>query len=232
MIVYTIPRSFEGHRAVIQRNAVRSWQALGLDVVFVGRDPGVQEVAEQEFGITTLPCTRSEHGTPLVRDVFYYAAQQQGVQAYFNTDCIFLDDLMPAVKEAARRFKRFVMIGQRWDVPIDYELDFSGNWQAEVRDVIDASGELHGPQGVEYFIWRGRPYLDMPDFAVGRPGYDNWMVWKAIDGGCPIVDATGRITCAHQNHSHAHRHSPETRKNRSMVAEHQRYGVGHATHTL
>lgn len=231
MIAYTIPRSFKGHRGIIQRNAVRSWLSLGLDAVFVGRDPGVQGVAER-LGALSLPCARTEKGTPLVREVFRYANQEPGVKAYFNADCIFMDDLMPSVREVASRFEDFLIIGRRWDVDLRYELVFDGNWQDEMRAIVELDGSLHGPQGVEYFIWRGEPFTDMPPFAVGRPGYDNWMVWWAVTSGWPVIDATGRITCVHQDHDRKHRRSEEARINRSMVSKKQRYGVWDATHSL
>jgi len=44
----------------------------------------------------------------------------------------------------------------------------------------------------------------MPQFAIGRAGWDNWMIYWARRQGWPVVDATWDIFIIHQNHDYSH----------------------------
>ena len=40
----------------------------------------------------------------------------------------------------------------------------------------------------------------IPDFVVGRPGYDNWLIWYARRNFIPVVDISEEIIVIHQSH--------------------------------
>jgi len=42
----------------------------------------------------------------------------------------------------------------------------------------------------------------MPDFLVGSPKWDNWLVKDAEKRGLNVISATEAITCIHQRHEH------------------------------
>jgi hypothetical protein len=44
----------------------------------------------------------------------------------------------------------------------------------------------------------------MPDFAIGRAGWDNWMIYYAHKQGYPVIDGTADIMIIHQNHDYGH----------------------------
>src|SRR5690606_5406703 len=72
LTIFTIPKPFEGHIDVIQRNALESWCRLDaqVEVILCGDDPGVAEAA-QDLGMKhlgVLPCT--DYGTPLLDEAF------------------------------------------------------------------------------------------------------------------------------------------------------------------
>ena len=35
------------------------------------------------------------------------------------------------------------------------------------------------PAAIDYFVFRKNSLKNIPDFVVGRPGYDNWLIWYA-----------------------------------------------------
>ena len=37
---------------------------------------------------------------------------------------------------------------------------------------------------------------------IGRPGYDNWLIWRARRSRIPVIDATKELTAVHQNHDY------------------------------
>merc|ERR1712216_1005459 len=46
--------------------------------------------------------------------------------------------------------------------------------------------------------------VEVPSFAFGRPGYDNWLVRHVVARGIPVVDATQVVVAAHQAHEYSH----------------------------
>ena len=44
----------------------------------------------------------------------------------------------------------------------------------------------------------------MPEFAIGRAGWDNWMIYKALKNGWHVIDATPSLMVIHQNHDYSH----------------------------
>jgi hypothetical protein len=44
----------------------------------------------------------------------------------------------------------------------------------------------------------------MPDFAIGRAGWDNWMIYHACQQGWPVIDATSSVMIVHQDHDYSH----------------------------
>jgi hypothetical protein len=100
--------------------------------------------------------------------------------------------------------KKFLLVGQRWDLDVTVPLDFSGDWSARLQLDARARGELHRPMGSDYFIFPRDCFTNMPEFAIGRAGWDNWMIYKARKEGWVTVDATTSIMIIHQNHDYSH----------------------------
>jgi hypothetical protein len=209
LTVFAAPKPFtSSHIATIQRNAIQSWMHLGSDVeVFlVGEESGVEEVAA-EFGARYFPdVRRNQWGTPLVSSIFDLARQasQAPVLAYLNADIMILPDFLAAVRQVASQAEKFLIVGRRWDLDVRQELEFGADWAARLHDEVKAHGRLHGLAGSDYFVFP-RPLLaDMPDFAVGRAGWDNWVIYEACRSGWMVIDGTPSLVVIHQDHDYGH----------------------------
>jgi hypothetical protein len=60
----------------------------------------------------------------------------------------------------------------------------------------------------------------MPEFTIGRSGWDNWTIYHAVKSGWQVVDVTRSAMIVHQNHDYSHLPGnkppydlPETKKN-------------------
>ena len=104
--LFTAPKPFtDPHIATIQRNAIQSWMHLGddVEVLLVGDEPGMAEVAA-EFGLRQLrDVDCSEAGTPLVNSIFDLArrASQSPLLAYLNADILLVPDFVSAARQVA-----------------------------------------------------------------------------------------------------------------------------------
>jgi len=208
LTLFTAPKPFGGHIGVIQTNAIRSWQRLGngVDILLVGKESGLEEAAA-DLGVRHQESVaRSESGAPMLRSALAVTRRvsPSPFLCYVNADIVLLDDFLPAVERVLQRFDRFLIVGRRWDLEVRQLLTFEAGWQERVREQLARSGELHRPVGSDYFVFPADQYADLPDFTLGRSGWDNWMIFDARRRRYPVLDASQAITAVHQNHDYAH----------------------------
>lgn len=209
LTLFTAPKPFrDPHIDMIQRNTLRNWQALGEDVevVVIGDEPGIADVC-REYGIRHLPnVVTNEKGTPLIGSIFDLgrSVNESPYLAYANGDILFLPDLIQSVRRLAQAERPFLAVGQRFDLDVTQPLDFDGDWADDLRQRVMDQGKLHGQTGSDYFIYPRDCFKSIPDFAVGRAGWDNWMLYRARWMNWALVDATPSVTVVHQNHDYSH----------------------------
>jgi hypothetical protein len=206
--VFSAPKPFtDPHIAVIQRNAISSWTKLpDVEVILFGDEPGLAEAA-LELGVKHIrDIPRSPSGAPLMDAMFRLArdASQTPLYVIVNADIILFDDLVEAAKKVSAQKEKFVLLGQRWDLEIAAPLDFSAGWQNRLRNTVYEKGSLHRPAGSDYFIFPLSTFQTIPPFAIGRAGWDNWMIYHARKSGFPAIDGTQDIMIIHQSHDYSH----------------------------
>ncbi len=208
LTIFTAPKPFTNPQIdIIQRNAIRCWKNLDdVEVILIGNEDGMAEISA-ELGVRHLPdVAHSEWGTPLVSSMFHLAreAVDSPLLMCANADMLFLPDLVTSSRTVASQQDAFLVIGQRWDLDVTHIIDFNEGWDKHLRRRVYAHGKLHLPAGSDFFIFKRTMFLDMPDFAIGRSGWDNWMIYHTLKQGLHTIDATQSITAIHQNHDYSH----------------------------
>lgn len=209
LTIFSAPKPFTNpHIATIQRNAIRSWIELGdaVEIILLGDEPGIAECAAA-LGVCHLPhVRRNASGTPLVSSMFDLARRHGagGLLCAINTDVILLPDILAAARAVQAQAARFLIVGQRYDLSVTEDLDFSTGWQERLIARCRAAGRLHPRGGSDYFIFPRDTFVHMPDFAIGRAGWDNWMIFDARWHGAAVVDATADVRIIHQDHDYSH----------------------------
>jgi hypothetical protein len=207
---FTTGKSFKGHIAIIQRNALQSWKKLHPDVEILvfGDDEGSAEVCA-ELGLRHEPkVARTKGGAIRLDDMFgkAQALAAHDVLCYVNCDIILMSDFWRAISQTRTVYPQFLMVGRRWDTEISEPVDFSSRkWEEQIRDRALAARHQRDAWWIDYFAFRrGLFGPDVPPFALGRTSWDNWLVWKGCRSGYPVVDATPSVTAVHQNHDYGH----------------------------
>lgn len=209
LTIFTAPKPFTNpHIALIQRNAILSWLSLGpqVEVILLGEEEGLAEFAG-EHGIKHIPnVARTSSGTPLVSSMFELARQNSTspLLACVNADILLMPDVLQSALSAAKQARSFLLVGQRWDLDVREPLEFPAGWVERLRQRAQANGKLHRASGSDYFIFPRECFRDMPAFAIGRAGWDNWMIYAGRKNGWPVVDASSSIMIIHQNHDYSH----------------------------
>jgi len=245
LTVFSIPKAFVGHIAVIQRNALSSWIRLGegVQVILFGDDEGVAEAAREAGAEHVAEIDRNEYGTPLLNSAFSTAAQmaRNPLLCYVNGDMMFTDELTRAA--ALIRKRNFLMVGHRWNVDITEPWDFSDpQWRKKLVTFTRDHGVRYLDNAIDYFVFPRHSKLTIqPPFAIGRTLWDNYLLFRCRQLGYPLIEATAVITAVHQNHDYAHLPNgnpcifggPEADANKKLLGDEVRaFALFDATHRL
>jgi|ERR1700683_632694 len=204
-----MPKPFEGHIGTIQRNAITSWTLLRPrpEIILLGNEVGVAEISA-ELNLRNIPeIKRNDKSTPYLDDIFAKAqhAASQPIVCYVNSDIILPSDFIRTVAGVSAWRGQFLMAGRRWDMDITQPIDFSkSDWETLLREDVGRRGKKRSASWVDYFVFPRGMYKNVPPMLLGRMWWDNWLVWKALDMGAPVVDASPRVRAIHQNHGYGH----------------------------
>lgn len=247
--LFSAPKPFvDAHVAMIQRNAIKSWTVLSdVEVILLGEEMGLAEAA-RELGVVHIPEVKCNHnGTPLISSMFELAREYSSsdLLCIINADIILMSDFIKAAESCRSRFERdrqnFVLLSQRWDLNVTEALDFSAGWETSLRSTVHGEGQLHRPAGSDFFLFPKSCYTDIPDFTIGRAGWDNWMIYKARRKKWRVIDGTPSVMIVHQNHDYSHLpggkphyEHPDTNENIRLAGgqANVRYTILDATHQL
>ncbi len=135
-----------------------------------------------------------------------------------------MSDFLPAIQRVLTERDRFLLVGRRWTVDVKEPLLFENDWESRLRARIRARGHLDNNTAIDYFVFRRGVWGEIPPFAVGRPAYDNWLLYQANRQDVPVVEMTDVVTAVHQDHSRAHaggvdglRKGPEGQRNLALA---------------
>lgn len=192
---------------MIQRNALKSWTLLpDVEVILLGEETGLAEAAK-ELGVKHIPhVERNANGVPLISSMFKLARENSNSEllCIINADMVLMPDFVENAKQAVKLKDQFVLLSQRWDYDITSPIDFAEGWQSRLREDVRKQNQLHRPAGSDFFLFPKSCYADIPNFSIGRAGWDNWMIYKARKENWAVIDCTPSLMIVHQNHDYAH----------------------------
>jgi len=256
--LFSAPKPFtDPHIALIQRNAIKSWTLLpDVEVILLGEETGLAEIA-RELGVKHISTVeRNANATPLISSMFQLARENSNSEllCIINADITLMSDFVKAaraifsdgrVAEGVSRpqgdLRNFVLLSQRWDLNVTQPIEFKEGWETRFREQVKANGKVHKPSGSDFFLFPLSSFLDVPDFAIGRAGWDNWMIYKARQEKWPVIDCTPSVMIVHQNHDYSHLpggkphyEHPDTSENIRLAGGQAavRYTILDATHQL
>lgn len=241
-----MPKAFRGHIGVIQRNAVKSWTMLSIrpEVILCGDDEGTAEIA-RELGVRYIAkIARSDSGTPMLHDLWAQAEQQasNNLLCYVNADIILLEDFAAAVRQVAQQPGPLLMMGQRTDANITEPIDYAqAGWEQKLRQQVAGIGKRQPPNAIDYFVFTKGLGSNLLPLALGRRGWDNWLLWYARSKKAVVIDASPVVGAIHQNHDYGHHpggakgvwQGGEAKRNRELIGEwYHLHTTEDATHQL
>ena len=224
---FLVPKPFVGHAGLIQENALRCLAALEIPTLVMGSEPGVAEAAAACRARHLPEIPSNENGTPRVDAAFDLARRNAETShlCYLNADILLPRNFSALLEGLLGQVPQALLTGRRWNLDVDETLAFDeAGWEAlEMRRSQES--RCPGPAAMDYFVFPRDAFLTMPPFAIGRPGWDNWMIYQAKKEGRSVVDLSPMVAVVHQNHDFNHlpggeaayRNGAESLANRRMA---------------
>lgn len=209
IVLFSAPKPFtDPHIGLIQRNAIRSWKALGasVEVILLGEEDGLAQTAK-EIGVRHIPeIQKAPSGAPLISSMLEQVrhATNANIFVLINSDIIVLPGFIESVMKVDRTSQKYLIMGHRWDMEIKEVIDFLPGWADALNKKIRITGKLHKSKGSDYFIFRHDQFDPYPPFVIGRAGWDNWTIFSARKMSWDVIDATKDIRIIHQQHDYHH----------------------------
>lgn len=205
--LFTTPKDFTENYKIIQMNAFKSWRTINpnIQIIVIGDSIGAEEAASSitaEY-YQNVKCT--QEGTPLINDLFKIAKEKAkyDILVYVNADIILPLNLLEIIKSLKKIPTTFLAVGSRWDLDVTEEINFdqsissSSFWEYANKTAIQ-----HMDAGIDYFIFKKTLFNKIPPLAIGRLGWDNWLLWKARRMRVPLINLTEVLFVVHQNHNY------------------------------
>jgi len=202
--IFTFPRPFQSPFNTPQLNAINSWKKIHKDIeIYLIND---ELNTAKEFAIKNeIKCIDgkfSKYGSPLLKDAIQSinSVAKNDVILFINTDIIYLDGIKRTMDIVLNNFDKYFIVGRRVDYDIDYKISFSDEDYKKKLITMHENGDMHGLSGLDYWIFPKNTFNEIPDFVIGKPGYDNWLLAESKRKSIPVIDASNTIRILHQNH--------------------------------
>jgi len=197
-------------RKTIHSRLIKNWAALSphLDpVLFVPfteyNNSWISTARSNNWKVRILYALR--HNLPVLTAMFkeILASTTTPFIGYANADILFDTSLITTLRYLSRRInvtnEMILIVGRRRNVDIDKVHLGSGDNLTKISQMDNI--RLFIKRAQDYFIIsrRGLPWNKIPDFVVGRNGYDNWLVTKAQDWNITLIDTSNTVLALHQS---------------------------------
>jgi len=214
--IFTIPKDYSPAASIAQHNAVGSWLAAASQagwktppqIILVGTANGTGEHAKAA-GVEHFPDVETNTcGTPLLSHAFAEATRRTRfpVVCYLNADIILTPEFASAIARllAVAPKEGWLAVARRRTIDVTTMLSFDDPAWPD-RFSTDAYDTLDSPGSIDCFLFPASSMSKkMPPFAVGRPTWDNWMIYDAWSRGLPVIDLTPAAHLVHQKHDYSH----------------------------
>ncbi|MHB8913394.1 MAG: hypothetical protein ACYC4I_00020 [Minisyncoccota bacterium] len=207
IVIVAAPKKFEGHIKIIQDNAIRSWGLLfGAENICLFGDSETEENAKR-LGVQYAKPEYSDTNVPLLDSILKTARTFNSDYILFlNSDIILMDDFKNAFELLEKLEKKpFMMVGRRTNLDFRTPLDFTADWQEDLRSLANKNGDLAGVELIDYFLFPSTRFQTIPPLRIGRPGVDNVLLyWARKKEKLDLIDATADVQAIHQNHDYSY----------------------------
>ena len=190
---------------LVHNLTVKNWLSMRpyiIPVIFTNESGLAKECERQDWNVFPVK-VESAGGIPVLKYMYKKVMEIYNTTfyAYSNSDILFTDTLIHtllSLKNSSIHLEGTVMIvGKRTNV--QYVTEIEGSSWTSLTSVAKTRGNLSFGNAEDYFITpRTYPWDNIAEVVIGRPAYDNWLVYNARKQKHMIIDATDTLLAVHQ----------------------------------
>jgi len=204
--ILSSPKPFKGNDKLNQYRAIESWKNVpNSEIMLFGNSEGINQAGNDLNVKVVNNIKQTDEGLPYFNSIIDYANRYGlfGIQMYINCD-IVIDNIETALQFIT--FKKFLLIGERLDLSKDIFIDIidKGYKKKLINKLDNNQVKMHGPTGIDYFIFPKGIWDTLPEIIVGRGAYDSALLAHCKRNGIPLIDASLVIIALHQFHDYNH----------------------------
>ena len=173
--------------------------------MIIGDSQGAKEAAKLVSAVYIKDVETSSQGTPTISGLFKVAERNanNNMLCYVNADIILPENFLKIISILKNNKRKFMAVGHRWNLNIIDSIDFEKPSECKrFWSYAKIKSNKHACTGIDYFIFRKGTFNNFPSLAIGRFGWDNWLLWKTRRMILPLIDLSDKIFAVHQNHSY------------------------------
>jgi len=167
--------------------------------------------------------------SPIVRDLIagVLPLVNTPMVALINSDIIILPDFSERIEKIVKKYGYDIyMVGTRHDIDLKFTVNSSESYQKvlnEPRELYDVSTSSD-IFITSKFLWR-KIIHEMPEFVLGRYGWDNWLHTIAEVKGFRKFNCTSALTTLHCRHNYQHILLQEQKQGQNAASSQHNLGL-------
>lgn len=207
-------KKFKPPYDMIQRSAMYSWKANVIRTVAPLNEVGVKEGCAPYDNITLIDGVKRArelgfgNQSPIVKDLILKALPHMDtvMVALINSDIIIPENFVEIIQKIVNKYGYSVyMVGSRQDIQLNYHVNSPETFKKVFQEKrVDYDAHTSSDIFItSKFLWR-KIVHDMPDFILGRYGWDNWLHMYAEINSLNKFNCSSVLPILHCQHNHLH----------------------------
>ncbi|KAK2145512.1 hypothetical protein LSH36_677g04014 [Paralvinella palmiformis] len=199
-------------RDQIHNSTMTNWATLMpamLPVLYVPRvewNASRWKNRARDLGWRVRKAEKLKRKIPILNDMFRQTLRQSKTPfvGFANADILFDETIIQTLQYLIRVIDvdnwTILITGKRRNINITQSDVGSGGNLTRISFLARETDFFHG-KAQDYFIIsrRGLPWEEIPDFVIGRNGYDNWLLVMAQKWNAIAIDGSLTIGALHQS---------------------------------
>ncbi|KAH3844279.1 uncharacterized protein LOC127872752 [Dreissena polymorpha] len=193
----------------INNKTLFNWRTLPDVNLIVFSDSEDVNRLSKAAGWSVVPIQNKAAGAPILPEMFIEAKKtfKSYFYAYANGDLLFTDSLITTLRTVLCSHEYFksekssglLIVGRRTNIPAASVINDDAISWSKLHSLAKSQGELFQTDAEDYFISDSKyPWESFQPVAVGRRGYDNWVVAFSRYSNKTVIDASETVLCLHQ----------------------------------
>jgi len=208
LTIFSTCKPFIGESIAHQQLAVSSWLQTGARIILIGAEQGTKEFADY-YGLDFIPdVRRNEKNTPFVSSIFEIARDKSNTPflCYLNSDIVLSGDFCECfdrIISSAPEDRSTLSTCRRRNIPVPSDIRQHANPLQFLDDIDTEYGSWDTSSAIDLFLFSRELFSSIPDFAIGRMRWDNWLLEEAVRQKSRIIDCSPVMRLLHPIHGYS-----------------------------